>query len=89
MVLFQIICIILNLLLAFILHNSEYVGYYGNTKPIPFKQPLIVWCLWGVGILIPIVSCIIFIIIGIWMLVEWREEHRIKWPDNHWLFKKY
>ena len=85
----QISFIILNLLLAYILHNSEYVGCYGNSRPKPFKMQLFKWIIWGIATLIPFVSIASFIVVGIYMLCDWIDDHRVKVDDNSIFLKEY
>lgn len=85
----QISCIILNLLLAYSLHNSEYVGCYGNSSPKPFKMQLFKWIIWGIATLIPFVSAVSFIVMGIYMLSDWKDDHRIKIDDDSIFLKEY
>ena len=85
----QISCIILNLLLAYILHNSEYVGCCGNSHPKPFKMQLFKWIIWGIATLIPFVSIASFIVVGIYMLCDWIDDYRIKVDNNSIFLKEY
>lgn len=87
MFIFQIICIILNVVLAIILHCCK---DYCNDEFI--KLPLKWWILWGVLALIPIASCVVAVIIGILMIVVASEGDMYwgyKLGENHWLNKKY
>lgn len=87
MFIFQIICIILNVVLAIILHCCK--DYYNDEF---IKLPLKWWILWGVLALIPIASCVVAVIVGILMIVV-ASEGDIYWGyklgENHWLNKKY
>ena len=85
----QISFIILNLLLAYILHNSEYVGYYGNPNPKPFKMQLFKWIIWGIATLIPFVSIASFIVVGLYMLCDWKDDHRIKIDNDSIFLREY
>ena len=85
----QIVFIIANLILAYILHNSEYIGYYGNVQPEPFKMQLFKWLIWLIFILTPFANILSFIVMGAWMCVDWSDDHRVKTDDNSILLKKY
>ena len=85
----QISCIILNLLLAYILHTSEYVGYYGNSSPKPFKMQLFKCIIWAIATLIPFVNIVSFIAVGMYMLCDWKDDHRVKVDDNSIFLKEY
>lgn len=85
----QIIFIVLNLISAFILHNSDYVGYSGRQEPDPFKMEVYRWLLWGLLSLIPILNIVSFVGWLLYMAFDWSEDHRLRLPKDHWLFKKY
>lgn len=83
----QIICIILNILLAIVLKCC--IDYYTDEH---VKLPLKLWILWGIITLIPILSGTAVIGIGIFMIVS-AEGGDIYWglklSENHWLNKEY
>lgn len=87
MFIFQLICIILNILLAIILRCCKDT-YYNEFIKLPLKS----WILWGILTLIPIASCIVAVIIGILMITEAIDDDMYwgyKLSENHWLNKKY
>ena len=83
----QIICIILNILLAIILKccTNCYTGEH-------VKLPLKLWILWGIVTLVPILSGVAVLVIGVIMIVS-ASEYNIYWglklDENHWLNKEY
>lgn len=83
----QIICVILNILLAIILKCC--IDYYTDEH---VKLPLKLWILWGIVILIPILSGISVIAVGISMIVSASEGDiywGLKFNKDHWLNKEY
>lgn len=87
MFIIQIICIILNILLAIVLKCC--IDYYTDEY---IKLPLKLWILWGIATLIPILSGIAVIVVGIIMAAS-ACEGDIYWgwklSENHWLNKEY
>lgn len=83
----QIICIILNVLLAIVLKCC--IDYYTDEH---VKLPLKLWILWGIATLIPILSGLAVFVVGIIMIVS-ASEGDIYWGlklgENHWLNKEY
>ena len=87
MIIFQLICIILNVILAVVLRCCK--DYYSDEF---IKLPLKWWILWGVLALIPIASCVVAIVVGIFMIVAATEGDMywgLKLREDHWLKKKY
>lgn len=87
MFIFQLICIILNVALAIIMRCCK-DSYDDEFIRLPLKW----WILWGILALIPIVSCMVVVVIGLLMIVA-ASEFDIYWGyklgENHWLNKKY
>lgn len=69
--------------MVYLLHNSH--DYY-DKKPIEF--PLIVWILFGIITLIPILNCIATVIYIIHLAVGY-SENIIEFNNEFWLGKKY
>lgn len=87
MILFQIICILINLILAFILHNCR---EYDSEESIKIR--LKYWIGWALLTLIPIISCITAVIMGIVMILLALDGDLIwnrKINEDHWLNKRY
>lgn len=83
----QLICIILNVILAIVLRCCK--DYYSDEF---IKLPLKWWILWGVLTLIPIASGITALAVGILMIAIASEGDMywgLKLSDDHWLNKKY
>lgn len=82
-----IIGILLNVFLALILRKTKH--YDSGIKP--FKLLGIVWIIWGIVALTPMVNIIVGIIVVIATIIAFCSENI--WFDDtkekHWLFRKH
>lgn len=83
----QLICIILHILLAIVLKCCN--DYYTDEH---VKLPLKLWILWGIITLIPVLSGLAVIVVGVIMIVS-ASDGDIYWgfklDENHWLNREY
>jgi hypothetical protein len=73
----------INVILAYLLHNSH---VYRTDEAVKF--PLILWLIFAVITLIPVINCIACIIYIV-MLGMAYSDNDIELNENFWLAKKY
>jgi uncharacterized membrane protein len=78
-----LISAIISGIIAHILHNSH---FYRNEEPIKF--PLIMWLIFAVITLIPVINCIACIIYIIMLGMAYSDDD-IELNDDFWLAKRY
>ena len=79
-----LISLCINGIVAYILRNS----HYGGINKEPFKMPLIVWIVFGILTIIPVINSLVsLIVIGfVFNLYCGRE---LETNDDFWLTKEY
>ena len=85
MIILFLISLIINGIIAYILHNSHYDKRYGGD---PFKLPLIMWILAGIVTIIPVLN-IIATIFFISLIIRAYSSMDIVTNDDFWLTKEY
>lgn len=84
MIILFLISLIINGILAYILHNSHV--NYGKCKP--FTLPLILWIAFGITTFIPIINIVASIIYIIIAGISYGQCD-IETNDDFWLTKRY
>ena len=77
--------LIINGIIAYILHNSHYDKRYGND---PFKLPLIIWIFIGILTIIPVINTISSVFF-IYLTIRAYSNMDIVTNDDFWLTKEY
>lgn len=72
----------INVILAYLLHNSH---FYRTDEAVKF--PLILWLIFAVITLIPVINCIACILYIIILCVTYGDD--IELNDDFWLAKRY
>jgi hypothetical protein len=83
MITVYLIVLIINAIIIYLVRNSH---SYREVEPIKFS--LIIWVLYGVFMLIPIVNLIVTIICAIVVIKSYLEQDLIL-NDDFWLNQKY
>ena len=78
-----IIVLIINALFIYLVRNSH---TYRETKPV--RMPLIIWVIYGVFMLIPVLNLIVTIICAIVVIKSYLSQDLIL-NDDFWLNQKY
>jgi hypothetical protein len=84
MVILFLISLVINGILAYILHNSH--ENCGKCKP--FTLPLILWIAFGITTFIPIINIVASIVYVIIAGISY-SQYDIKLNDDFWLTKRY
>lgn len=83
MITVYLIVLILNAIMIYLVRNSH---FYREVQPVKFS--LIVWVLYGVFMLIPILNLIVTIICAIVVIKSYLSQDLIL-NDDFWLNQKY
>lgn len=79
-----LISLIINGIIAYLLHNS----HNGYGKGGPFKMPLIFWILIGISTIIPVLNTIASIFYIVFTIRAYADGD-VEVNDNFWLTKEY
>ena len=80
-----LISLIINGIIAYILHNSHYDKRHGGD---PFKLPLIIWIVVGIVTIIPVLN-IIATIFFIFLTIQVYSNMDVITNDDFWFTKEY
>ena len=80
-----LISLIINGIIAYILHNSHYDKKYGGD---PFKLPLIIWIVAGIVTIIPVLNILVTIFF-IFLTIQAYSNMDVVTNDGFWLTKEY
>ena len=79
-----LISLIINGIIAYLLHNS----HNGYVEGEPFKIPLILWILIGISTIIPVLNTIASIVYIVFTIRAYADGD-VEVNDNFWLTKEY
>lgn len=80
-----LISLIINGIIAYILHNSHFNKHYGDE---PFKLPLIIWIIVGIVTIIPVLN-VTATVFFIFLTIRAYSNADIITNDDFWLTKEY
>ena len=79
-----LISLCINGIVTYILHNS----HLGNVNKDPFKLPLIIWIVFGILTILPIVNSLVSLIVVVFVFNLYCGGE-LETNDDFWLTKEY